>query len=102
MMPGLPLRGGRSLRGDPQGRPRRRHQGRPIPGRGLRDRTAARAAELLGRPPGDFGYRHTVWTASLLAEQFRREGVEASDLTVHQAGYRWIRPRFVLARRLDF
>ena len=78
---------------------------RPIPGRGrgLRDRAAARVAELLGRPPGDFGYRHTVWTAALLAEQLRREGVQAGDSTVrravHQAGYRWKRPRYVLARR---
>jgi transposase len=78
---------------------------RTAPGRSreLRDRVVARVGELMGQAPGDFGYRHTNWTTDLLIEQLRREGVEASDSTVrralHEAGYRWKRPRFVLSRR---
>ena len=78
---------------------------RTAPGRSrdLRDRVIGRAGELLGKPPGDFGYRHTSWTTGLLVEQLRREGVAASGTTVrralHEAGYRWKRPRFVLSRR---
>jgi transposase len=53
--------------------------------------------------PADFGYRHTSWTTELLIEQLGREGITASDSTVrralHEAGYRWKRPRFVLSRR---
>jgi transposase len=78
---------------------------RTAPGRSreLRDRVIGRLNELLGRPPGDLGYRHTNWTTDLLVERLRREGIEASDTTVrralHEAGYRWKRPRFVLSRR---
>ena len=78
---------------------------RTAPGRSrdLRDRVVGRVDELLGRPPGDFGYRHTNWTTDLLVEQLSREGVESSDSTVrraiHEAGYRGKRPRFVLSRR---
>jgi transposase len=78
---------------------------RTAPGRSRdpRDRVIGRVDELLGRSCGDFGYRHTSWTTELLVEQLRREGVEASDSTVrralHEAGYRWKRPRFVLSRR---
>lgn len=77
----------------------------PAPGRSreLRDQVVARVGELMGRTPGDFGYRHTNWTTELLVEQLGREGTEASDSTVrrslHEAGYRWKRPRFVLSRR---
>jgi transposase len=78
---------------------------RTAPGRSrdLRDRVAGRVDELMAKPPGEFGHRHTNWTTGLLIEQLRREGVEASDSTVrralHEAGYRWKRPRFVLSRR---
>lgn len=78
---------------------------RTAPGRGrdLRDRVQMRVAELLGQAPGGFGFRHTHWTTGLLIEQLRREGIAASDSTVrravHEAGYRWRRPRFVLSRR---
>ncbi len=78
---------------------------RTAPGRsrGRRDRVVARVGELKGKAPGDFGHRHTNWTTELLVGQLRREGVEASDSTVrralHEAGYRWKRPRFVLSRR---
>jgi transposase len=78
---------------------------RTAPGRSraLRDRVAARLGELMGKPPGEFGYRHTSWTAELLIDRLGKEGIEASDSTVrralHEAGYRWKRPRFVLSRR---
>src|SRR5262245_35310630 len=78
---------------------------RTAPGRSreLRDRAVGRVEELLGRPPGDFGYRPTDWTTDRLVDQLRREGIESSDSTVrralHEAGYRWKRPRFVLSRR---
>ncbi|HKB01907.1 MAG TPA: helix-turn-helix domain-containing protein [Gemmataceae bacterium] len=78
---------------------------RTAPGRSreLRDRVVGRVDELLVGPPAGLGYRHTNWTTDLLVEQLRREGVKASDTTVrralHEAGYRWKRPRFVLSRR---
>src|SRR5262245_35497183 len=78
---------------------------RTAPGRSrdLRDRVIRRMDERLGRSPGPFGYRHTAWTTDLLVEQLRRERIGASDSTVrralHEAGYRWKRPRFVLSRR---
>ena len=78
---------------------------RTAPGRSrdLRDRTVGRVAQLLEQSPSGFGYRHTDWTTDLLIEQLRREGVEVSDSTarraIHEAGYRWKRPRFVLSRR---
>ena len=78
---------------------------RTAPGRSreLRDRAVERAPQLLERSPGDFGYRYTDWTTELLIEQLGREGIRASDSTVrravHEAGYRWKRPRFVLSRR---
>ena len=78
---------------------------RTAPGRSreLRDRLLERVPELIESKPADFGYRHTGWTTGLLLEQLGREGIAASDSTVrralHEAGYRWKRPRFVLSRR---
>ena len=55
--------------------------------------------------PTDHGYRHPAWTTPLLLAHLTRAGVEASDVTVrralHRLGYRWKRPRFVLARRAE-
>ncbi len=78
---------------------------RTAPGRSreLRDQVLKRVPELVDLPPSQFGYRHTNWTTELLIEQLGREGIAASDSTVrralHEAGYRWKRPRFVLSRR---
>jgi transposase len=78
---------------------------RTAPGRSreLRDRLIGRVPRLMERSPDEFGYRHTNWTTELLIERLGREGIEASDSTVrralHEAGYRWKRPRFVLSRR---
>jgi transposase len=62
-----------------------------------------RVPALLERKPTDFGYRHAEWTVELLQAHLREEGVEASDGSIrralHELGYRWKRPRFVLRRR---
>lgn len=55
-------------------------------------------------PPGKHGYHAQGWTAPLLLAHLRgRLGVEVSESTLrralHALGYRWKRPRFVLARR---
>jgi transposase len=71
---------------------------RTAPGRSraLRDRVADRVGELMGKPPAEFGYRHTNWTTGLLIDRLGKERVGASDSTVrralHEAGYRWKRP----------
>jgi transposase len=60
---------------------------------------------LLAKKPGDWGYRHAEWTVELLQAQLRLQDLDASDKTIrtalHELGYRWKRPRFVLRRRSD-
>lgn len=62
-----------------------------------------RIPQLLETSPGEFGYRHAEWTAGLLQAQLAREGSDASEGSIrralHQLGYRWKRPRYVLSRR---
>lgn len=57
----------------------------------------------LATDPRRHGYRHPTWTTPLLRHHLRWLGVEASASTIRRAlrrlGYRWKRPRFVLARR---
>jgi transposase len=55
----------------------------------------------LERPPGDWGYRDLEWTVALLQEHLARwDGRSWSERTVrrqlHQLGYVWKRPRYVL------
>jgi transposase len=61
--------------------------------------------KLLAKKPPDFGYRHAEWTVDLLQAQLRLGKLDASDKTIrtalHELGYRWKRPRFVLRRRPD-
>lgn len=61
--------------------------------------------KLLAQKPGDWGYRHAEWTVDLLQAQLRLQELDASDKTVrtalHELGYRWKRPRFVLRRRRE-
>lgn len=69
-----------------------------------RERTKAILAELTPRSPTAYGYRHTVWTAALLQHHLLVQHVLAiSESTLrralHELGYRWKRPRFVLSRR---
>src|SRR5215207_6042924 len=63
-----------------------------------------RLAALAAASPRDFGYHTFGWTAALLARHLGAEtGRPASEPTVrralHALGFRWKRPRFVLARR---
>jgi transposase len=77
----------------------------PRSGRPIRQRRSVqeRVVDLLAKPPSDFGFRHICWTKPLFQEQLRREGLKTSQATIgralHDAGYRWKRPRYVLARR---
>jgi transposase len=69
-----------------------------------RDAVAKALAELMPTVPTDHGYRHPAWTTPLLVAHLAREyELVVSETTVRRAlhglGYRWKRPRFVLARR---
>jgi transposase len=64
----------------------------------------ARLEQLLGEEPEAYGYKTVGWTVPLLAVHFAEvEGVPVSETTLrrvlHALGYRWKRPRYVLARR---
>ena len=64
----------------------------------------ARLEQLLGEAPERYGYKAVGWTVPLLAVHFAEvEGVPVSETTLrrvlHALGYRWKRPRYVLARR---
>lgn len=64
----------------------------------------ARLEQLLGEAPEAHGYKTVGWTVPLLARHFTvTEGVPVSETTLrrvlHALGYRWKRPRYVLARR---
>jgi len=64
----------------------------------------ARLEQLLGEPPDAYGYKTIGWTVPLLAVHFAEvEHVPVSETTLrrvlHVLGYRWKRPRYVLARR---
>jgi transposase len=58
---------------------------------------------ILPTDPRRYDYRHPAWTTPLLQHHLRRQGVEVSESTLRRVlrrlGYRWKRPRFVLARR---
>ena len=81
-------------------------QVRAPPGREPAQREIAREAvpRLLERDPQALGYHATTWTVPLLERHLREvEGHRVSGSTLRRAlhglGYRWKRPRFVLARR---
>jgi len=64
----------------------------------------ARLEQLLGEQPETHGYKTVGWTVPLLAVHFAEvEHVPVSETTLrrvlHALGYRWKRPRYVLARR---
>lgn len=78
----------------------------PRPGQPPRLDAAHRATleRLLGDEPEDHGYRTTAWTVPLLHHHFTTvESIALSETTLrrtlHALGYRWKRPRYVLARR---
>ena len=81
-------------------------QVRSPPGREPDQLRFAREAvpRLLEKAPEALGYRATAWTVPLLERHLREvEGHIVSGSTLrralHELGYRWKRPRFVLARR---
>src|SRR5918994_4867633 len=61
--------------------------------------------KLLAKKPTYLGYRHAEWTVDLLQAQLLLQELDASDKTIrtalHELGYRWKRPRFVLRRRAE-
>ena len=64
-----------------------------------------RIPALLEMKPTDFGYRHAEWTVDLLQAHLRAERIDSSDSSIrralHESGYCWKRPRFVLRRRCE-
>ena len=77
----------------------------PSPGRPrVTDGTdAARLLEVLESDPQALGYHATGWTVPMLQHQLFGEGLSLSQRTLrrllHRLGYRWKRPRYVLARQ---
>src|ERR687894_1061630 len=79
---------------------------RPRSGRPRRSSrlTPRRLAAVLARDPRRCGYQATSWTAPLLAHYLAaQDGIAISARTLrrrlHEAGYRWKRPRYVYAGR---
>src|SRR4051812_39171447 len=66
--------------------------------------TPCRLAAALARDPRSCGYQATSWTVPLLRQYLqRRHGITISARTLrrrlHEADYRWKRPRYVYAGR---
>jgi transposase len=66
--------------------------------------TPHRLAAALARDPRSCGYQAMGWTVSLLEQYLhQRHGIMISARTLrrrlHEAGYRWKRPRYVFAER---
>ena len=79
---------------------------RPRSGRPRLHRTLTprRLAAALARDPRRCGYQATSWTVPLLAHCLAaHDGIAVSARTLrrrlHEAGYRWKRPRYVYAQR---
>jgi transposase len=66
-----------------------------------------RVKQVLDTRPSQYGYQAEGWTAALLRYHLQAmEGIAVSDTRIrrclHGMGYRWKRPRYVLARRDPF
>jgi transposase len=65
--------------------------------------TPRRLAAALARDPRRCGYQATSWTVPLLAHDLAAKGIAVSPRTLrrrlHEAGYRWKRPRYVYVER---
>jgi transposase len=65
--------------------------------------TPRRLAATLARDPRRCGYQATSWTVPLLAHDLAAKGIAVSPRTLrrrlHEAGYRWKRPRYVYVQR---
>ena len=63
--------------------------------------------QVMDTQPSQYGYQAEGWTADLLRHHLKAtQGIDASIATVRRClkglGYRWKRPRYVLARRGPF
>jgi transposase len=63
--------------------------------------------QVMDSRPSEYGYQAEGWTAALIRYHLQAtEGIEVSETTVRRClkamGYRWKRPRYVLARRDPF
>jgi transposase len=63
--------------------------------------------QVMDTQPSQYGYQAEGWTAALLRHHLKAtQGIEVSIATVRRClkglGYRWKRPRYVLARRDPF
>jgi transposase len=63
--------------------------------------------QVMDIPPSQYGYQAEGWTAALLRYHLQAtRGIEVGENTVRRClqglGYRWKRPRYVLARRDSF
>jgi transposase len=79
----------------------RARAGRP---RRLAERVEQVLVRVLETAPQSQGYRAAQWTTPLLCQYLReRQALAVSAVTMrrglHRLGYRWKRPRYVLARR---
>ncbi len=78
--------------------------GRP---RRLAERVEQGLVTVLEMDPPSRGYRASQWTTPLLCQYLREhQALAVSAMTVrrclHRLGYRWKRPRYVLARRSPY
>jgi len=78
----------------------------PRPGRPkvMNQKRLAQLEETLSQDPQRLGYRQTTWTVPLLVYHLRaHHGLAVSGKTIrrslHKLGYRWKRPRYVLAHK---
>jgi transposase len=63
-----------------------------------------RLGEILEQDPQEYGYQSHGWTVPLLLQHLEsHEGMSLSGTTLRRTlramGYRWKRPRYVLARK---
>ena len=63
--------------------------------------------QVMDARPSEYGYQAEGWTAALIRyHRQATDGIEVSETTVRRClkgvGYRWKRPRYVLARRDPF
>jgi transposase len=65
--------------------------------------TPQRLMAALARDPRRCGYQATTWTVPLLAHDLAAKGLAVSPRTLrrrlHEAGFRWKRPRYVYVQR---
>jgi transposase len=63
--------------------------------------------QVMDARPSEYGYQAEGWTATLIRYHLQaKQAIEVSETTVRRClkgmGYRWKRPRYVLARRDPF